>query len=400
MRSIAEFLGFCDGKRWGRGGLTRHSGAWSHQDDTDSGSIQLSGADLASPVRENEGLRPYQNADLELSMQRVAADVKPWERGCFRLVNKLQDAVRNKGQVDQMRMRLPGGGERMVAVKRMPTSWVAQTPKEFQKMYPTAPERPWCDMAVVRELHRHGYPFVCEPLGVFRDRDYTYVAASLASRGDLFTWCDLDPQPGPAREENMRPLIVQIFSAIMHLHEIGIAHRDLSLENILLTDSANGVQVQVIDFGMCTASQVASNEVRGKQSYQAPEMHLKDPYDTFLVDSFALGVTLYAMAAQDYPWTATKRNACQLHEYVGMFGFRKFLEKRKLRKGRGEHLLQVFSPSFVDLLEGLLQKQPRQRFSLGESCFSYDVTGFERGSVWECEWMGGAAPLPGPVVAR
>jgi len=93
-------------------------------------------------------------------------------------------------------------------------------------------------------------------------------------------------------------------------------------------------------------------------------------FDTFLTDDFAVGVTLFAMAAQDYPWTSTARNACQHCEYVRLFGLRKFLEKRKLRKGNGEHLIEVFSPAFVDLVEGLMQMAPADRFSVGEACFS------------------------------
>lgn len=394
MRSIAEYLGFCDGKRWGSKGWSGHSRSPDCSEGHGTGSspgLGQQSSDPATPICLPRCVRPMDKEDLERCMQWASEQVKPWETGSFRLVGKLQDAVRNKGQVDQMQWRGPDG-ERQVAVKRMPTGWVTRGPKEFQEQYPTAPERPWCDIAIVGELNRLGFPFVCESLGVFRDQEYTYVVASLATRGDLFSWCDLDPLPGQAREEKMRPLATQIFAAIRWLHEVGIAHRDLSLENILLTDSGGETQVKIIDFGMCTASRTVGNEVRGKQSYQAPEMHSAETYDAFLVDTFALGVTLFAMAAQDYPWTSTKRNACQLHEYVCMFGFRKFLEKRKLRKGRGEHLVDVLSPALVDLLEGMLQKSPRSRMSLGESCYSYEATGTERGSVWETKWMASAMP--------
>ena len=31
--------------------------------------------------------------------------------------------------------------------------------------------------------------------------------------------------------------------------------------------------------------------------------------DAFLADDFALGVVVFAMAVQDYPWTSTKKGA-------------------------------------------------------------------------------------------
>mmetsp|Transcript_52465 Transcript_52465/g.162881 ORF Transcript_52465/g.162881 Transcript_52465/m.162881 type:complete len:410 (+) Transcript_52465:113-1342(+) len=407
LQSIAGFLGFCDGRRWssvgGRRSPSREgaeylagagTAAQAHCDSADSAIGGAGAAAAGSGFQLSGARRPMSAGDLQRCMQQVSSDVKPWRAGSFRLVGKLQDAVRNKGQVDEMRLVTPDGSL-PVAVKRMPTSWVTKGPQEFDSTYPSAPEKPWCDIAVVSELNRLKFPFVCEARGVFRDEDTTYVVASLATKGDLFSWCEVDPLPGLAREANMRPLMAQIFTAVQWLHELGIAHRDLSLENILLTEVGQDLQVKIIDFGMCAASQTARAEVRGKQSYQAPEMHLDETYDAFLTDVFALGVTLFAMAAQDYPWTSTKRNACQLHEYVCMFGFRKFLQKRKLRKGKGEHLIDVFSPALVELLEGLLQKVPRSRTCLGESCFSYDVTGVERPTVWKSQWMASATPPPG-----
>ena len=104
----------------------------------------------------------------------------------------------------------------------------------------------------------------------------------------------------------MLPIVGQIFTAVCWLHDLGVAHRDLSLENILLTDNGGSMQVKLIDFGMSTTQRVCKRELRGKQSYQAPEMHGPE-YDAFLADEFALGVVLFAMAVQDYPWTSTKK---------------------------------------------------------------------------------------------
>jgi len=287
---LLGFLGFCDGKRWsgrysgpagpegtgdgtgggnanGRGGGNSSAGANAEYETTVPGHARRESAASSS----SHNVRPYRNDELKRCMVAVSQTVKPWDTGMFRLVGKLQDAVRNKGRVDEMRRSGPDG-ERRVAVKRMPSSWVTRGPVEFDEHYPTAPERPWCDIAIVSELNRLGFTYVCEFMGVFCDREYTYVVAELATRGDLFGWCDLDPGPGVAREARMQPLMVQIFSAVKWLHELGVAHRDLSLENILLTDVGGDLQIKVIDFGMCTASQTAQCEVRGKQSYQAPSL--------------------------------------------------------------------------------------------------------------------------------
>lgn len=315
---------------------------------------------------------------LQEAIQNVANAAEPWDPSEYVGQTLLQEAVRNHGRVDLMQKK---NGEK-IAVKRMPTRWVREGPIEFNEQYPTASERPWVDIGLVRYLNSIQYPFACELFGVFRDEETTYVAASLATKGDLFTWCDQDPPPGLKREAVMLPIVGQILVAVRWLHDLGVAHRDLSLENILLSEQGGTQQVKLIDFGMATVNRICKKEVRGKQSYQAPEMHGSEPYDAFLTDEFAVGVSIFAMAVQDYPWTSTKKSSCQLFEYIATFGLIKFLKKRKLRKGT-EHLAEVMSPELIQLIDAMVQLDAKNRLSLGEACFN----GEARRSVWEEPWI-------------
>jgi len=334
---------------------------------------------------------------LDDVMGKISLGIGSWDSKRFSMVRNLQDAVRNHGQVDLMNDKERG----KVAVKRMPTRWVKTGPKEFASQYPQASERPWVDMGIVKHLNGHGYPFVCELLGVFIDKEESFVVTSFCTEGDLFSWCDRDTPPGKQREQVMAPIVAQIFNAVRFLHELGIAHRDLSLENILLTKTPQGeLQVKVIDFGMATLQRMCRKEVRGKQSYTAPEMHLDAEYDAYLADEFAIGVVLFAMAAQDYPWTSTKKGACQLFEFVHTFGLQQFLKKRKTRKGNA-HLIEIFTPKFIEVIEGLLAIKPRHRAVLGETSF----LGGGRVNVWDMPWMNGhesGVPLSpsGKVIGR
>jgi len=280
-------------------------------------------------------------------------------------------------------------GSTFMAVKKMPTRWIRGSPDEFIARYPDSSEQPWMDVGLVRHLNQIRYPYCVKLLGVFVDSDSTYVVSSLASEGDLFAWCDRDPQPGLEREAAMYPLVYQIFDGVRLLHQLGIAHRDLSLENLLLNNEKGVLRIKIIDFGMSTMSRLVSGEIRGKQSYQAPEMHLPQPFDTFMTDPFSLGVVLFAMGAQDYPWSSTKRKTCELFEYVCMFGFQKFLTKRRLRKGGGETLAEVFSPGLTALMAGLVSRDARQRLTLGERRYEVAEDGScaARQSVWGCGWM-------------
>jgi len=341
--------------------------------------------------------QPMQQVDLDAAMKEVSSGVEPWDSTRIVLVKPLQDAARNHGQVQLMRDT--ANGDRLMAVKRMPSRWVRSGPKEFDEQYPTASEKPWHDLGYVQHLGSVHFPYVCDLHGIFRSEDETFVATSFCTEGDLFGWCDNEavPAPSPAREEHMRPIIAQVFAAVRWLHDLGIAHRDLSLENILLVGTGADARVKVIDFGMATLRRTARSEVRGKASYQAPEMHTGGDMDTFLSDIFALGVVIFAMAAQDYPWTCTKRGKCQLFEYVHSFGLRRFFDKRRLRKGNGEYLVDVFTPGFIEVIDTMLNFQPKQRGCVGEVTFQDDVRRKRRPSVWDLPHLKGAdAALPKP----
>lgn len=62
------------------------------------------------------------------------------------------------------------------------------------------------------------------------------------------------------------------------------------------------------------------NELRGKAAYQAPELHTGGAVDTFLLDNFALGVIMFAMAVQDYPWACTQRGRCRVFDFMASSG--------------------------------------------------------------------------------
>eukprot|EP00913_Durusdinium_trenchii_P036052 g33734.t1 len=233
----------------------------------------------------------------------------------------------------------------------------------FEESHPQSSEKPWVEIGLLRYLNAAGFPYVCDLFGIFRDDEFTYVATSLATDGDLFSFVErLQMEPGPEREGIIRPMMDQVFSAV-----------------------SGGLQLQLIDFGMATLSRKCS-EIRGKKAYQAPEMHTDISYDSYLSDDFALGVVLYAMALSDYPWISTRLGTCKLFEFIHMWGFREFIKKRTCKKGVSPRIVEVLSPELAELLEGLLELHPEERLCLGESCYDDGV----QWSAWNMAWLSGS----------
>jgi len=258
-----------------------------------------------------------------------------------------------------------------VAVKRMPNWWVQDDQCAFQRRHRHQLERPWVDLGILAELHRAQYPYACELIGIFRDDRCTYVVSSLASHGDLFLWAERAPPPGPEREAAMRPLAAQLLDAVRLLHDLGVSHRDISLENVLTTRSDREAtpQVRLIDFGMAGIGRwhpSLLSRTPGKPYYKAPELHEGATYDAYLSDNFAVGITLYAMALAAYPWESTEAGQSDSFELARQDGTMEYLRRRTLQ---GRPLPEVCTAGLLRLLGGLLAARPAERSTAGEACF-------------------------------
>src|SRR5882762_1333239 len=98
----------------------------------------------------------------------------------------------------------------------------------------------------------------------------------------------------------------QICDGVEYLHSIGLAHRDLKLDNCVMTKSN---VVKLIDFGTATVfhypgkQQTMATGVVGSDPYLAPEVLSKEAYDPRKTDVWSVAIIFMCMILRRFPWT-------------------------------------------------------------------------------------------------
>jgi len=80
-------------------------------------------------------------------------------------------------------------------------------------------------------------------------------------------------------------------------------HRDLKLENIMMTDDSNTASPKLVDFGLAKIIGPSETAVEpfGTLGYVAPEVLKKEPYTTSC-DLWSIGCIIYALISGSLPF--------------------------------------------------------------------------------------------------
>lgn len=100
--------------------------------------------------------------------------------------------------------------------------------------------------ALTREIHHHRrlhHPHVTKLYEVIATENTIWLVTELCSGGELF---DYLAEKGRLSEEESRHIFGQLCLAVGYIHDKGVVHRDLKLENVLLDERC---RVKLGDFG-------------------------------------------------------------------------------------------------------------------------------------------------------
>ena len=100
----------------------------------------------------------------------------------------------------------------------------------------------------------------------------------------------------------------QVLEGVSYLHQKGIVHRDLKLENILLQDNKPRTKIKIADFGLSKVFSASTtlSTVCGSPLYMAPELLTVEQQGDYspAVDVWSVGVILFILLAGYSPFGA------------------------------------------------------------------------------------------------
>ncbi|AET39354.1 serine/threonine protein kinase KIN1 Ecym_4291 [Eremothecium cymbalariae DBVPG len=187
------------------------------------------------------------------------------------------------------------------------------------------------------------HPHICRLFEMCTMSNHFYMLFEYVSGGQLL---DYIIQHGSLRERHARKFARGIASALQYLHMNNIVHRDLKIENIMISSSG---EIRIIDFGLSNLYDPKKqlHTFCGSLYFAAPELLKAHPYTGPEVDIWSFGVVLYVLVCGKVPFD--DENASVLHE--------------KIKQGKVEYP-QHLSIDVISLLSKMLVVDPLKRATL------------------------------------
>lgn len=148
-------------------------------------------------------------------------------------------------------------------------------------------------------LKKLNHPNVIKLLEILENNTSLFLVMEYAGGGELFNHI---VKKRRLSEQEASFFFYQIVEGLESIHKNNIVHRDLKPENLLFNEHK---QIKIIDFGLSNnyfdgAPLLATP--CGSPCYAAPEMVLGKKYSGVKVDTWSLGIILFAMTAGYLPF--------------------------------------------------------------------------------------------------
>ncbi|KAK6510364.1 serine/threonine-protein kinase KIN2 [Arthrobotrys conoides] len=246
------------------------------------------------------------------------------------------------GSMGKVKIARKSDGSEQCAVKIVPRGGTekdhsSRAPRDESKEIRTARE------AAIMTLLEH--PYICGMRDVVKTNNHWYMMLEYVNGGQML---DYIISHGRLKEKQARKFGRQIASALDYCHRNSIVHRDLKIENILISKTGD---IKIIDFGLSNLYSPRSllGTFCGSLYFAAPELLQAKPYLGPEVDVWSFGIVLYVLVCGKVPFDDQSMPA--LHA--------------KIKRGVVDYPAWL-TQDCKGLLSRMLVTDPRQRATLME----------------------------------
>ena len=205
-------------------------------------------------------------------------------------------------------------------------------------------------------LKKLSHPNIVKIYEFYISNSHYYIVTEFCRDGELFSYIK-----NKYSERQLAVLFYQVFSGLWYLHDNKILHRDIKLENIMISQKEKDYEtgeelfwVKIIDFGTAKIFEKNKKEkdVVGSSYYIAPEV-LQQNYNE-KCDTWSVGVILYMMLVGRAPFDGKDDEEI-------------ILKINSADYNSKEPKLMKHSPEVRDLVSKLLEKDTDKRYSAREA---------------------------------
>ncbi|KAJ4935835.1 hypothetical protein JOQ06_017362 [Pogonophryne albipinna] len=120
-------------------------------------------------------------------------------------------------------------------------------------------------------------------------------------------WNHLNDNGGALSEDQAKNIMKQLVEASIQMLSVGVFHRDIKTENILIETRSDEPRVRIIDFGCgCRVRKRPFSSFSGTSAYAPPELFIKGKYMAGPTTVWQLGAVLFELLDGDKQFTTSE----------------------------------------------------------------------------------------------
>ena len=153
-------------------------------------------------------------------------------------------------------------------------------------------------------LSRLNHPNIVNSVGCYKlPQHWVLTMTYLENYVDLKTFIKLHSR---LSESVSRTVLIQTYDALVYCLSVGVDHRDVKHQNILVHQST--LQIKLIDFGLSSIcdSKTIYTSVQGTELFLPPEAVVQRRYTPLEATTWSLGCLLYCMVCGRAPFSSKR----------------------------------------------------------------------------------------------